>query len=131
MNVAIIVAAGQGTRMGGRQSKQFLELAGAPVIVHTIKKFEKCESIEKTIVVLRADETAGFLSLAEKFSFRKLSSVVAGGNTRAESVMKGLRAIRPVNVNVVAIHDGVRPFVTVEEIDQTVHEASLNGAAIL
>src|SRR3954471_9669319 len=131
MNVAIIVAAGQGTRVGGKRAKQFLELGGIPVIVHTLKKFENCKSIEKFIVVLQANEAAGFLALAERFSFRKLSSVVTGGPTRAQSVLRGLRAVRGVNVDIVAVHDGVRPFVTGDEIDRTVSEAALSGAAVL
>jgi 2-C-methyl-D-erythritol 4-phosphate cytidylyltransferase len=131
MNVAIIVAAGQGTRIGGKRAKQFLELGGIPVIVHTLKKFENCKSIDKFIVVLQANEAAGFLALAERFSFRKLSGVVTGGPTRAQSVLRGLRAIRGVNVDIVAVHDGVRPFVTGDEIDRTVGEAALSGAAVL
>jgi len=83
------------------------------------------------IVVLTAEESAGFLSLAGKFSVRKLARVIPGGVTRADSVKRGLMAIRSATAEIVAVHDGVRPFVTVEEIDATVAVAKADGAAIL
>ena len=112
MNVAIIAAAGQGTRMAGKRPKQFLELAGTPILFHTLRAFEECDQIHETIVVIPAQESGGFLSLAGKFGLRKLAKVVPGGSTRAESVLKGLQAIRETTAEIVAVHDGVRPFVT-------------------
>jgi 2-C-methyl-D-erythritol 4-phosphate cytidylyltransferase len=131
MNIAIIAAAGAGTRMASDRPKQFLLLAGTPVIFHTLKVFEQCDSIDEVIVVLPAEESAGFLSLAGKFGVRKLARVVPGGVTRADSVKRGLMAIRSATAEIVAVHDGVRPFVTVEEIDATVAAAKADGAAIL
>ena len=131
MNVAIIAAAGQGTRMGGKPAKQFLELAGIPVIIHTLKRFEQCDVIQEIIVVLPAQESAEFLSLADKYGLRKLAKVVPGGITRAESVLRGLRAVREATAEIVAVHDGVRPFVTPEEITRTVEAARAHEAAIL
>jgi len=131
MNVAIIAAAGQGTRMADRRPKQFLELAGTPIIFHTLKAFEQCDAIQEIIVVMAADETDGFLSLAEKHGLLKIKAVVPGGSTRAESVLRGLEAVNEGNVDVVAVHDGVRPFVTPDEIARTVQAAKLEGAAIL
>jgi 2-C-methyl-D-erythritol 4-phosphate cytidylyltransferase len=131
MNVAIIVAAGQGTRMGGERAKQFLELAGIPIIIHTLKAFELCEVIQEIIVVLAAQESASFLSLAGKYSLQKLSKVVPGGITRCESVLHGLQAVRAVTAEVVAIHDGVRPFITPDEITRTVNAATDHEAAVL
>lgn len=131
MNTAIIAAAGSGSRMVGNRPKQFLELAGTPIIFHTLKPFEECESINEVIVVLPAEESAGFLSMAGKFGLRKLVKVVPGGSTRADSVKRGLLAIRAATAEIVAVHDGVRPFVTVEEIEQTVRVARDVGAAIL
>ena len=84
MNIAIIAAAGAGTRMASDRPKQFLLLAGTPVIFHTLKVFEQCDSIDEVIVVLPAEESAGFLSLAGKFGVRKLARVVPGGTTRAD-----------------------------------------------
>ena len=131
MNIAIIAAAGAGTRMASDRPKQFLLLAGMPVIFHTLKPFEQCESINEVIVVLPAEESAGFLSLAAKYGLRKLARVVPGGATRADSVKRGLMSIRSATAEIVAVHDGVRPFVSVEEIEATIAAARTNGAAIL
>lgn len=131
MNVAIIAAAGKGTRMGGPRAKQFLELLGKPLILHTLEPFEQCDSINEIILVLPAGDAAGFLSLASKYSLRKLSRVVPGGATRAESVFRGLSAARSATTEIVAIHDGARPFVTPGEISQVIDSAKLHGAAIL
>jgi 2-C-methyl-D-erythritol 4-phosphate cytidylyltransferase len=131
MNIAIIAAAGAGTRMASDRPKQFLLLAGTPVIFHTLKVFEQCDSIDEVIVVLPAEESAGFLSQAGKFGVRKVARVVPGGTTRADSVKRGLMAIRSATAEIVVVHDGVRPFVTVEEIDATVAAAKSDGAAIL
>ena len=131
MNVAIIAAAGAGSRMAGERPKQFLQLAGVPIIFHTLKPFEQCDSIQEIIVVLPAAESADFLALVQKYGVKKLSRVVPGGTTRAESVWRGLLAIRGATAEIVAVHDGVRPFVTTEEIDRTVSAARSHGAAIL
>lgn len=131
MNVAIIAAAGHGTRMGGKRAKQFLELAGTPIILHTLRPFEQCEAIQEIILVLPTQETAEFLALAQKAGLRKLAKIVPGGATRAESVLRGLLTVRSANVDIVAVHDGVRPFVTAAEITQTVRAAEVNEAAIL
>jgi 2-C-methyl-D-erythritol 4-phosphate cytidylyltransferase len=131
MNVAIIAAAGQGTRMAGQRPKQFLELAGTPVLFHTLRAFEQCEAIQEIIVVTTADEVAGFLPLSNKYDLRKIKTVVTGGATRAESVLHGLRAVDESTAEIVAVHDGVRPFVTPDEIARTVEAARLAGAAIL
>lgn len=131
MNVAIIAAAGQGTRMAGKRPKQFLELAGTPILFHTLRAFEECDLIHETIVVIPAQESANFLSLAGRYGLRKLAKVVAGGVTRAESVLKGLQSVREATAEVIAVHDGVRPFVTPDEISRTVAAAAEEGAAIL
>jgi 2-C-methyl-D-erythritol 4-phosphate cytidylyltransferase len=131
MNIAIIAAAGAGTRMASDRPKQFLLLAGTPVIFHTLKAFEQCDSIHEVIVVLPAEESAGFLSMAGKFGVRKVARVVPGGATRAESVKRGLMSIRSATAEIVAVHDGVRPFVTVDEISRVVTAAQADGAAIL
>jgi 2-C-methyl-D-erythritol 4-phosphate cytidylyltransferase len=131
MNVAIIAAAGQGTRFGGERRKQFIEIANVPVIIHTLKRFDECAQIQEIILVLPAEDASSFLALAGKYGLRKLARVVPGGPTRAESVRRGLQAIRAATAEVVAVHDGVRPFVTVEEIERTVRAALETGAAIL
>ena len=129
MNVAIVVAAGSGTRLGGNRPKQFLELGGIPIIIHALRQFERCPGINEIVTVLPAEETAGFSSQAKKFGLRKLSLVVAGGQTRAQSVQRGLAAI--TEAEIVAVHDGVRPFVTPAEIERVVQAARTSGAAVL
>ncbi|HEX8706945.1 MAG TPA: 2-C-methyl-D-erythritol 4-phosphate cytidylyltransferase [Pyrinomonadaceae bacterium] len=131
MNVAIIAAAGQGKRLGGKRAKQFLELAGVPVIIHTLRRFEQCAAIQEIVLVLPAEDAGGFLSLAGKYGLGKLSHVIPGGATRAASVRRGLQAIRAATAGIVAVHDGVRPFVTPGEITRTVRAAEQSGAAIL
>ena len=129
MNVAIVVAGGKGTRFGGKRPKQFLELRGTPIIIHTLGQFERCREIASVVVVLPAEETAGFQSLVEKFGLKKVSRVVGGGETRAQSVANGLAQIEVADV--VAVHDGVRPLVTPDEIDRVVSTADQKGSAIL
>ena len=117
--------------MASDRPKQFLLLAGTPIVVHTLRQFEECESIHEIIVVLPAEESAGFLSMAGKFGLRKLVKVVPGGSTRADSVKRGFMSIRAATADIVAVHDGARPFVSVEEIERTVASARETGAAIL
>ena len=129
MNVAIVVAGGKGMRFGGDRPKQFLEVNGSPIIIHTLRQFERCREIGSVVVVLPAEETAGFQSLIEKFALQKVTRIVAGGATRAQSVKTGLATIEEAEV--VAVHDGVRPLVTPDEIDSVVKAAGESGAAIL
>src|SRR5260370_8540736 len=129
MNVAIVVAAGKGTRLSGVRPKQFLELGGVPIIIHTLRQFERSQQIDEIIAVLPHEETANFLSFAQDFGLKKVSRAVAGGAMRAQSVLSGLMTISQAEI--VAVHDGVRPLVTPDEIDATVQAARANGAAIL
>ncbi|HEX8651971.1 MAG TPA: 2-C-methyl-D-erythritol 4-phosphate cytidylyltransferase [Pyrinomonadaceae bacterium] len=131
MNIAIIAAAGQGVRMGGSRAKQFLELAGTPIIIHTLKRFEQCADIQEIVLVLPAQDASGFLALAGRYSLRKLARVVPGGATRAESVLRGLQSVRAATAEIIAVHDGVRPFVKADEISRTIRAAQASGAAIL
>lgn len=133
MNVAIVVAAGKGTRLGGNRPKQFLELDGVPVIIHTLRQFERSPEINEVVIVLPAPLTGEsadtFLSFAREFGLKKPRQAVAGGATRAQSVQRGLAVIGEAEV--VAVHDGVRPLVTPEEIDHVVAAARVTGAAVL
>ena len=131
MNVAIIVAAGQGLRMGTKRAKQFLELDGIPVIIHTLTRFEQCRDINRVVVVLPKAELKTFPALARKYGLRKAKTFVEGGKTRAQSVRLGMKSLQRLPPKLVAIHDGVRPFVTPEEISATIRVAARTGAAIL
>src|SRR5258707_287598 len=116
MNVGLIPAAGTGSRIGGSRAKQFLELASIPIIIHTLRRFEECELIHQIVVVLPAEHVSGFLEIASKYGLRKIVRVVAGGTERQESVSKGLQSITSPKAEIVVVHDGVRPFVTVAQI---------------
>lgn len=130
MNVAIIAAGGRGERMGGGRAKQFLEISGTPIIIHTLRRFEQCASVTRVWAVVPAGAEAEVEALAAAHGLSKLGRAVAGGATRTQSVWRGLEAAGPVE-GVVAVHDAARPFVTPEEIDRVVGEAEGCGAALL
>jgi 2-C-methyl-D-erythritol 4-phosphate cytidylyltransferase len=129
MNVAIIVAGGKGTRFGGHRPKQFLEINGTSIIVHTLRQFELAQEIDAVVIAVPAEEINTFRSAIEESDLKKVSRVVAGGETRAQSVKCGLASIETADI--VAVHDAVRPLVTPEEIDQVMLAANNSGAAIL
>jgi 2-C-methyl-D-erythritol 4-phosphate cytidylyltransferase len=131
MNVAIIVAAGRGVRAGAGRAKQFRELAGEPVVVHTLRRFEQCASVTQTMLVVPANDVAACSTFGGEYGLKKLARVVAGGASRTASVWRGLQTLDAASVNVVAVHDGVRPFVSPAEIDAAVKAADEHGAAIL
>lgn len=131
MNSAIIAAGGSGRRFGGETPKQFLEIHGQPLIAHTLRPFENCPEIHQIILVLPPPDAARFTEIADRYNLKKLAKIVAGGKTRAESVRKGLSAIRRATAEIVAVHDGARPLVAVEEISATVLKAQEVGAACL
>jgi 2-C-methyl-D-erythritol 4-phosphate cytidylyltransferase len=131
MICAIIVAAGSGTRFGSKTPKQFLEIGGKPLLIHTLEKFENCAAIDEIILILSADEIENFSPILAKFNFNKSVKIAAGGKTRAESVRNGLNTIDPEKCEIVAVHDGARLLVAVEEITETIKKAKETGAACL
>lgn len=131
MNTAIIAAAGSGTRTNSPVPKQFLEILGKPLLVHTIERFELCPAIDEIILVLAAAEIGNFKQILEKYKVSKVREIVTGGETRAGSVRNGLDAVSGSAGDIVAVHDGARPLVSVEEITQTVEKAREAGAACL
>lgn len=131
MNVAIIVAAGSGTRFGSKIPKQFLEINGKPILIYTLEQFEKCAAINEIKLILSESEIEKFQLTLEKFTFTKPIEIIKGGATRAESVRNGINSIDFDRCEIVAVHDGARPFVLVEEIAQTVEKAKETGAVCL
>lgn len=131
MNTAIIVAAGSGKRFGGDTPKQFLKIHGKPILIHTLERFEKCDSIDQIVLVLSENEIENFGNECSKYNIVKLAEFVAGGHTRAESVLNGLRSITAKPNDIIAVHDGARPLVSVSEISQTIEKAKVIGAACL
>lgn len=125
---AVIVAAGDSTRMGYKLSKQLIPLNGRAAIEYTLKAFQNCPMIDEIIVVARSKDIDDIAHIA--FSFKKVSSVTAGGATRVESVKKGVRAADKRATHY-AIHDGARVLITPEQIEKALYAAYECGAAAL
>lgn len=127
--IAIIVAGGSGTRFGAELPKQFLELGGKPVLMRTISAFGG--GFSDVIVTLPEGQMALWRELCERYGFAVPHRVVAGGETRWHSVKNALDSIGDISdVDIIAVHDGVRPLVTAEVIGRTVEAARRDGAAI-
>jgi len=130
-NWALIVAAGKSERFGDPLPKQFREVAGRPLLSWTIEKFECASSIDKIAVVVAADyQLETRQKIVDPYGFQKTVKVVSGGQSRQESVLKGLEAL-PESTKVVAIHDGVRALVSPDDIDKVVNLALAEKAAML
>ncbi|MCC8068403.1 MAG: 2-C-methyl-D-erythritol 4-phosphate cytidylyltransferase [Ruminococcus sp.] len=126
---AIIVCAGNSTRMGG-VNKQFLPLGNSNVIGLSMSKFQRCSSVEEIIVVSKEEDVPTIKSIAKKLNISKLKEVVVGGNTRQESVFNGFR-LTSESVELVTIHDGARPLVLVDDIERCIQDARIHGGATL
>ncbi len=132
----VIPAAGLGTRMSAvaaglkTKSKQFFELQGTPILIHTLRKFDACEQVSEIVVALRANEAAGFSSLIACEHFRKPIRVVEGGEHRQDSVASALRSLDAAPDDIVLIHDAVRPFVDQSTITGVIEGVQKYGAAI-
>lgn len=124
----LIVAGGRGTRMGGPQPKQFLELAGRPVLMHTLEAFDRWDASARLIVVLPEDQIDTWKRLCEAHVFGRIHRVVAGGETRFHSVRNGLGAV--ASNGLIAVHDGVRPLVAPSVIAACFAAAADGSAAV-
>ena len=124
---AVIVAAGSSQRMGG-QNKLLLPLAGAPVLAHTLRAFEKCAAVRDIVLVCREQDILPYTELARSYGIGKLRTVTRGGDSRTASVLAGLRAA-PADAALVAVHDGARPLVSEAVITEAVCAAAEHGAA--
>ena len=112
---AIVLAAGQGKRMGTKVQKQYLEIAGKPVLYYSLNTFQNSEIIDEIILVTsEGQEEYCKNEFVEKYNFTKVSRIVTGGSERYYSVWNGLKAVS--NEGYVFIHDGARPFITEEII---------------
>jgi len=121
MNVAIITAAGKGTRLKGNISKQFMNIYGKPILAHAINAFQESSKIKEIYVSVPRDYIESCRkSIIEKYSFDKVKKLIAGGDSRQESVYNALVEI-PSSTKIVSIHDGVRPLITAEEINLLVN----------
>ncbi|RME91074.1 MAG: 2-C-methyl-D-erythritol 4-phosphate cytidylyltransferase [Verrucomicrobia bacterium] len=128
MNVAIIVAAGRSTRMGGQVDKLWLEVAGRPVVAHAWRRFDECAAVDRIVLVGRPERRGDFEELARREALAKPWQWANGGPERQDSVWNGLQAAE--GAEVVAIHDGARPCVTCALIEATLAAAREHGAAV-
>ena len=128
--VAILPAAGLGTRMGAGAPKQFLELEGVPILVLTLRRIAACPLVTSIIVATRPDEISRLEGLVQKEKFTQPIRVVKGGDSRQESVGEALKVV-PADTDLILVHDAVRPFVTVDQITRVIEEARRCQAAIL
>lgn len=126
---AIIVAGGSGTRMGKKTPKQFIEIGGKPILMHTIEQFLAYDFSLQIILVLPANEMKAWYALCDKHEFYPPIVTVVGGTTRFQSVKNGLKRIS-AKEGLVAVHDGVRPFVTPKIIAKGFEVAAEKGAAV-
>ena len=131
MVTAIIVAAGKGVRMQSHQRKQYLPLAELPILVHTLKVFCECERVSRiNLVIPRGDFNYCRNHILDRIPPSPNITLIPGGDRRQSSVYNGLQQIGS-NCRIVVIHDGVRPFVRLEQLDACIDGAVEFGACIL
>ena len=134
--IVVIPAAGLGTRMSAptsllkSKSKQFFELQGTPILIHTLRKFDDCDRVSEIVVALRENERAGFEALLAREHLRKPIRIVEGGEHRQHSVGNALRALNAADDDIVLVHDAVRPFVDQDTILGVIEGVERHGAAI-
>lgn len=128
--VAVIPAAGSGSRLGGGLSKQYLPLAGMPILARTLAAFESSAVIQAIVVVVPpGDETRCRAVAVEPYGWTKVLAIVPGGAARQESVARGLDAAG-TDASIVVVHDAARPLVSDELIRRVVEAAVVSGAAL-
>ncbi|RSK49559.1 2-C-methyl-D-erythritol 4-phosphate cytidylyltransferase [Hymenobacter rigui] len=128
---AILVAGGSGTRMGADRPKQFLELAGEPVLLHTLRRFAAPElRVQELVVVLPAEQFTTWQRICADYQVTIPHTVVAGGATRWASVRNGLAQLASHEGGTVAVHDGVRPLTPQSVIEATYQAGYNHGAAV-
>jgi len=125
---ALIVAGGKGTRIKSALPKQFIELNGKPILLHTIEAFLKYSSALSIVLVLPEEDFKIWEAICKKFNFNKPIILQKGGETRFQSVKNGLDKIQ--GEGLVAIHDGVRPLVSADLIEASFRLAAVHGSAV-
>lgn len=133
MNIALIVASGTGSRMHLNIPKQFYKIDGKEILYYTLKVFENNKNIDYILVVTSLDYIETVKNIINKYQLKKIKFIVEGGSTRQESVFNGLKYLKEHNVNdndLVLIHDGVRPLVDDEIIDENIKCALKNESCI-
>lgn len=131
-NIAIIFAGGSGVRMGAGIPKQFLEINGKPVIIHTLQLFQYHDEIDKIYLSVLEDYIPYMKELVDEYRLTKVVSVIAGGETAQDSIYNALKKAESENADdsIVLIHDGVRPFISYEVISNNIAGVKEHGNAI-
>ena len=127
--IALIPAAGAGKRMGGDRNKQYLEVGGKPILAHTLDIFDRCDAVSEVCLIVPEDDCAYACEMLDNMRFTKPVKVIPGGKERQDSVRNGLNSI--YHCDIVMVHDGVRPFVTVDILNRCVEETILCGATVV
>jgi len=129
MNSGIIVAGGKGERMGPDVDKAFLSLGAKPVLVYSLLAFEKCPDVDEVVLVVRKERVEAARCAVQMFGCKKVIKIISGGNQRQQSVANGLAEISE-EAEVVAVHDGARPCVTLGLISETIKSARQYGSGV-
>jgi 2-C-methyl-D-erythritol 4-phosphate cytidylyltransferase len=127
---AVIPAAGSGMRMGLEEAKQYLEIGGKPLLVHTLRTFQECHLVDSIIIVVPEKDIDYCLhQMVQRYQFSKVYKVISGGERRQDSVRNGIEAVAD-SCGWVLIHDGVRPFVSIQLIEKVIKTARRFRAVI-
>lgn len=130
MNIAIILAGGSGTRMGSDVPKQFIDIYGKPLIIHTIEAFDINPNIDYIEVICKKEFQEDLTIWIRKYGISKVKWIVDGGNTRQESVYNGINNLSDFcsDEDILVIHDAARPLISQRIIDENIQSAKINKA---
>lgn len=127
----IIAAAGMSNRMGSKINKQFIAIGGKPILAHTIEKFERSRYVDEIILVAKEEEIEYCRKeIVKKYKFNKVTNIIRGGKERQDSVYNGILALNE-KAEIVLVHDGARPFVKIENIEDGIKGVVEYGACVV
>jgi 2-C-methyl-D-erythritol 4-phosphate cytidylyltransferase len=129
MDTAIIAAAGESGRMGGKTSKLFIEICGKPVLLWSLEPALRIKSIGRIVIAIRSADVAKCRKMLSRVKGPEIE-IIAGGVTRAETIKLALKAAEPAEPGLIVIHDGARPCASVELWKRVMAAAKTNGAAV-
>lgn len=127
----LVIASGKPEDFGNGVDPSFLNLGMKPVLMHSLTAFEKCPDIERLVVLAAKDRVESVRAMIQMFGCAKVKRIQPMGATRLGSVLAVLKELRAEKVNVITVHDGIRPLLTAEEISETVKLAKKYGAATM
>ena len=132
MNIAIIFSGGSGVRMGAGIPKQFLEINGKPILIHTLQLFQYHDQIDKLYVSVLSDYIPYVRELVDEYHLKKVADIISGGETAQDSIYNALKRAEMENPqdSIVLLHDGVRPFVSYEVISNNIESVQKYGNGI-